>query len=69
MALAVSALKYNYVSIQNPKSEKPAIDLTNHLVQTEYFEDLLSPVITMTLRIRSEFVLNDLLSQLQVSQI
>ena len=55
MALAVSALKYNYVSIQNPKSENPAIDLTNHLIQTEYFEDLLSPVITMTMRIRSEF--------------
>ena len=55
MALAVSALKYNYVSIQNPKSENPAVDLTNHLIQTEYFEDLLSPVVTMTMRIRSEF--------------
>ena len=55
MALAVSSLKYNYVSIQNPDSGLPAVDLTNHLVQTEYFEDLLSPVITMKIRIRSEF--------------
>ena len=38
MALAVSSLKYNYVSIQNPDSGLPAVDLTNHLVQTEYFE-------------------------------
>ena len=55
MAISVSALKYNYVSIQSPKSGKKAIDLSNHLVQTEYFEDLLSPVITMKMRIRSEF--------------
>ena len=55
MALAVSALKYNYVSIQNPDSGKKAIDLTNHLLHTEYFEDLLSPIITMKMRIRSEF--------------
>ena len=55
MALAISALKYDYVSIQNPNSENSSIDLTNHLVQTEYFEDLLSPVITMQMQIRSEF--------------
>lgn len=55
MALAISALKYNYVSIQSPTSGKKAIDLTNHLIHTEYFEDLLSPVITMKMRIRSEF--------------
>ena len=48
MALAVSALKYNYVSIQNPDSGKKAIDLTNHLLHTEYFEDLLSPIIDIT---------------------
>ena len=55
MALAISALKYDYVSIQNPNSEDKSIDLTNHLIQTEYFEDLLSPVITMQMQIRSEF--------------
>ena len=55
MALAISALKYNYVSIQNPNSGKAAIDLTNHLVHTEYFENLLSPIITMKMRVRSEF--------------
>ena len=55
MALAVSALKYNYVSIQSPTSGKKAIDLSNHLIHTEYFEDLLVPVITMKMRIRSEF--------------
>ena len=55
MSLAISALQYNYVSIQHPDSKNPAIDLTNHLVQTEYFENLLSPVITMKMQIRSEF--------------
>ena len=55
MALAISALKYNYVSIQSPTSGKIAIDLTNHLIQTQYFEDLLSPIITMKMRVRSEF--------------
>ena len=54
MALAISALKYNYVSIQNVDSGKPAVDLTKHLVHTEYFEDLLSPVITMKIKITSE---------------
>ena len=55
MALAISALKYNYVTIQHPDQEKKSVDLSNHLVQTEYFENLLSPVITMKMRIRSEF--------------
>ena len=55
MALAISALKYNYVSIQSPTSGKKAVDLSNHLIHTEYFEDLLSPIITMNMRIRSEF--------------
>ena len=55
MALAISALKYNYVSIQNVDSGKPATDLTRHLVHTEYFEDLLSPVITMKIKITAEF--------------
>jgi len=55
MALAISALRYNYVSIQSPTSGKKAVDLTKHLMHTEYFEDLLSPVITMKMRIRSEF--------------
>ena len=55
MAISVSALKYNYVSIQSPTSGNKAVDLSNHLVHTEYFEDLLSPVITMKMRIRSEY--------------
>ena len=55
MALAISALRYNYVSIQSPVSGKKAIDLSNHLIYTEYFENLLSPVVTMKMQIRSEF--------------
>ena len=55
MALAISALRYNYVTIQHPNQEKKSVDLSSHLVQTEYFENLLSPVITMKMRIRSEF--------------
>ena len=55
MALAISALKYNYVTIQHPDQKKKSVELSSHLVQTEYFENLLSPVITMKMRIRSEF--------------
>ena len=55
MALAISALKYNYVTIQHPDQEKKSVDLSSHLVQTEYYENLLSPVITMKMKIRSEF--------------
>ena len=55
MALAISALKYNYVTIQHPDQKKKSVDLTNHLIQTEYYENLLSSVITMKMRIRSEF--------------
>ena len=47
MALAISALKYNYVTIQHPNQEKKSVELSSHLVQTEYFENLLSPVITI----------------------
>ena len=55
MALAISALKYNYVTIQHPDQKKKSVDLTNHLIQTEYYENLLSSVITMKMKIRSEF--------------
>ena len=55
MALAISALRYNYVTIQHPDQKKKSVELSSHLVQTEYFENLLSPVITMKMRIRSEF--------------
>ena len=53
MALASQALKYNYVFIQ-PIGGK-AIDLTGHLQHIEYFENIMSPTISMNMKISSSF--------------
>ena len=53
MALASQALKYNYVIIQPIGGE--AVDLTSHLQFIEYFEDIMSPTISMNMKISSSF--------------
>ena len=53
MALASQALKYNYVFIQ-PIGGK-AVDLTGHLQHIEYFENIMSPTISMNMKISSSF--------------
>ena len=51
MALASQALKYNYVVIQPIGGQ--AFDLTNHLQYIEYFENIMSPTISMNMKISS----------------
>ena len=53
MALASQALKYNYVVIQ--PLEGKAVDLTGHLQYIEYFENIMSPTISMNMKISSSF--------------
>ena len=53
MALASQALKYNYVIIQPIGGN--AVDLTGHLQYIEYFEDIMSPTISMNMKITSSF--------------
>ena len=49
MALASQALSFNYVLIQ-PIGGKP-VDLTSSLEHIEYFENIMSPTITMNMNI------------------
>ena len=53
MALASQVLKYNYVVIQPIGGT--AIDLTAHLQYIEYFENIMSPTISMNMKISSTF--------------
>ena len=53
MAIASQALRYKYVFIQ-PIGGKP-VDLTAHLQHIEYFENIMSPTITMNMKIQSTF--------------
>ena len=53
MALASQALKYNYVIIQPIGGN--AVDLTGHLQYIEYFENIMSPTISMNMKISSSF--------------
>ena len=53
MALASQVLKYNYVVIQPIGGT--AIDLTAHLQYIEYFENIMSPTISMNMKISSSF--------------
>ena len=55
MAIASQALKFNYVYIQSQNTGGKPIDLTGHLEYIEYFENLLSPTITMSMKIRSSY--------------
>ena len=51
MALASQALKYNYVIIQPIGGN--AVNLTAHLQYIEYFENIMSPTISMNMKISS----------------
>ena len=54
MLQATTAIKYNTVNITSRDGEK-TIDLTNALVETNYFEDLLSPALSATLTIATSY--------------
>lgn len=54
MSNAVTTLKYNAVIIESSETGKK-IDLTSSLVFCDYFEDILSPCVTMTMQIASTY--------------
>lgn len=54
MSNAVTTLKYNAVIIESTETKKK-IDLTSSLVFCDYFEDILSPCVTMTMQIASSY--------------
>jgi len=51
---ALNSLEYRRVEITSVDGEK-TIDLSGSLINTDYFEDLLSPCITMTMQIMSQY--------------
>ena len=54
MSNALTTLKYNAVIIESAETKKK-IDLTSSLVFCDYFEDILSPCVTMTMQIASTY--------------
>jgi len=54
MSNAVTTLKYNSVIIQSLESNKK-IDLTNSIVFCDYYEDILSPCVTMTMQVAASY--------------
>lgn len=54
MSNAVTTLKYNSVIIESLETKKK-IDLTNSIVFIDYFEDILSPCVTMTIQVASTY--------------
>ena len=54
MLQATTGLRYNTVNITSLDGEK-TIDLTNSLIETDYFEDLLSPTLSATLKIATSY--------------
>jgi len=54
MAESISGLKFKQVEIQSLDGTKK-IDLTNSIVFCDYFEDILSPCVTMTIQIAATY--------------
>jgi hypothetical protein len=54
MSNAVTTLQYNEVIIESLET-KNKIDLTNSIVFCDYFEDILSPCVTMTIQVASTY--------------
>lgn len=54
MAESITGLKYKRVEIQSLDGTKK-IDLTNSIVFCDYFEDILSPCVTMTMQISATY--------------
>ena len=54
MALASQAFRYNYIIIQSGSEGKP-VDLSNQIEYIEYFENIMSPTITMNIKMVSTY--------------
>jgi hypothetical protein len=59
MSVAVSGLKFNEVVIETLDGKK--VDISNSILFADYYEDILSPCITMTIQINSATTLFNLL--------
>jgi hypothetical protein len=55
MSVAITGLKFNSVIIQSLDDKDRKFDLTNSIVFCDYFEDILSPCVTMTMQIASQY--------------
>ena len=53
MSLGVEGLIYQYLQIQNKNGRK--IDLSNSVLETDYYEDILQPHLIVTLKIASSY--------------
>ena len=54
MSNALSSVKFNFVEIQSSEGNKK-IDLTQSMVFCDYYEDILSPCVMMTIQIASSY--------------
>lgn len=61
MTVSVQGLKFNYFGIVPLGGDQTVIDLTNSILYADYFEDLLSPCITMTVELISSTSLFNIL--------
>jgi hypothetical protein len=59
MTVAVSGLKFNEVVIETLEGKK--VEISNSILFADYFEDILSPCVTMTMQINSATTLFNLL--------
>jgi len=60
MTIAVSGLRYNSVVIQTLDGET-SVDITNSILYADYYEDILSPCITMTIQVMNSASLFNIL--------
>ena len=53
MAIGVEGLVYQYLQIQSKNGRK--LDLSNSVIETDYYEDILQPFVTLKLKITSTY--------------
>ena len=55
MSIGVEGLIYQYLQIQSKNGRK--LDLSNSVIETNYYEDILQPHLILTLKIASSLIL------------
>ena len=50
MAIGIQGLTYDYLEIENKKTKRK-LDISNSVICTDYYEDLLQPYLLITLKI------------------
>ena len=54
MSNALNSVKFNFVEIQSSETNKK-IDLTGSMVFCDYYEDILSPCVMMTIQVAASY--------------